>query len=684
MKSKARQEILKLVRQIKEHDYLYYSLDTPKISDFQYDKMYKKLQDLEYKYPDLISEDSPTQRVPGQALDKFKKEPHSLKMLSLQNTYSEDEIKDFVERIMKWDRGSQVEYFLEPKIDGVAVELVYKKGKLIKAITRGDGSIGENITENIKTIKGIPLHLKNKAPELLEVRGEVLILQKDFKRLNKEREKSGETLLANPRNAAAGALRQLDPSVAASRSLRFFAHGIGLYKGLNITSQKSFIENIKQLSIPCFDICTSKKLKLPKILRCSSSVDEVLGYYNEIKVLRNKLAFELDGIVIKVNSFEQQKNLGQIARSPRWAVAAKFEPEAGVTQVLDIQLQVGRTGVITPLAIMKPCFIGGAMIRQASLHNFKDLARKDIRVGDEVEIRRAGDVIPEIVKVVNTKNRTKKKSKPFLPPSQCPSCSSKLKYDGDYLRCFSSSCEGKKKRALIYFASKAGMNIEFLGEKSLEKFYDLGWINSFSSLYQLPKKRVEELEGFGQKSRQLLIESLEKSKKTKLSRFLTALGIPGVGAQTAESLSEMVIEKLGKSKPDIISCLKVFEDLSEEEIKDIPDIGETTTKALKDFFANPQNNKDCRDLQKEGIEFEAVKKTQNTKWQGRQFVITGTLSISRDKAKEILKQHGIKVSSSVSQRTYGLIYGESPGSKKKRAEELGIRLFTWDELKKQL
>ena len=679
MKSKAKTEIKKIREQIKEHDHFYYNLDKPKISDRAYDLLFKKLQDLEEKYPDLVTKDSPSQRVPGEPLEKFQKEAHTLRMLSLQNTYSTEEIRDFFLRIKKWLKNQKIVYFVEPKFDGVAVELIYQRGLLTKALTRGDGNMGENVTENIKTIRSIPLQLSSKKLELLEVRGEVMILKKDFDKMNQERGKNKEALFANPRNAAAGTLRQLDPGIAASRPLRFFAHGLGSSKGASWKTQSSFMQELHKLSIPCLHFSKTKKLTQTKCLRLTESLEDILDYYKTMQALRLKFPFDLDGIVIKVDSFKQQKELGEIARSPRWSVAGKFEPESGITQVEKIHLQVGRTGIVTPVAIMTPVFLGGVNIRQASLHNFKELERKDIREGDSVEVRRAGDVIPEVVHVHKRGSKARKHPR----PSKCPSCSSALEFDGDYLRCFSFSCPAKKERSLIYFASKQCMNIEFLGEKSIQKFIQKGWLNNFSSFYELPSKPIEEEEGFGEKSRDLLIDSLNKSKQVSLTRLLAACGIWGVGEQTAEKLSEYVFSMLPSKSFNIKEACKVLKNSKLEALTDISDIGPTTASSLLDFFKNSENVQDLNRLASLGVRLLKPRKRKG-RLQDLRFVITGTLPESRDKVKAHILSEGGKVSSSLSSKTDYLVCGKDPGSKKEKSSKLGIKNLTWKDFQKLL
>ena len=728
MNNKIKKKLESLKFQIRHHDHLYYNLDQPKISDREYDRLYKELETLENKYPDLITPDSPTQRVPGEPLKKFKKESHRQKMLSLQNTYSTQEIKEFVDRMYKLLEKENILFFVEPKFDGVAVELVYENGVLTKALTRGDGETGESITENIKTIPSIPLHLlsnkkgvlKNNFPDILEARGEVVIFKKDFEKMNLQRKEEGEVLFANPRNAAAGALRQLDPGITAKRPLRFYAHGPGVLKGLSSSSQSEFLKAIKSFSIPGLEM-SHKKLQFPYLFRFCKSLDEILDYYNEMEKIRHTFPFDTDGVVIKVDSFAEQRELGEIARSPRWAVAGKFESETAQTKVEDITLQVGRTGVVTPVAVMTPVFIGGVSVRQASLHNFKELRRKDIRKGDLVEVRRAGDVIPEIVKVLKHKRNSSlisfmffmsfilawfkflfcfssvkpSKFKPnrYKAPDQCPVCKELLKTDGDYLRCFNSFCPAIREKALIYFASKRCMNIEFLGEKSIQKFYKLGWLQKFSSFYKLPEKPLEQEEGFGKKSFELLKKSLEKSKQTTFPRLLSAIGIQGVGEETAQRLSEAVKGKLKNASSvhwTLPSALKILLSITEEELKEIPDIGDIVAQSITSAFQNKELVEDLENLHALGVHFvqkaewESESHLDNSQLKDKSFVITGELPLSREQVKNLIKEQGGKVLSAVSRKTDYLICGENPGSKKDKALHLSVQILNWTEFQKLL
>ena len=715
MKKSVIKKIKDLKKQIYHHDHLYYNLDQPEITDQEYDKLFKQLLDLENQYPKLKTKDSPSQKIPGKALEKFKKEAHSLTMLSLQNSYSKEEIQAFYNRtlkLLKKDdshkedskthkrrnspqslKKENLSFFVEPKLDGMAVELLYEKGLLKKSLTRGDGKFGENITENIKTLRALPLNLKTntKNLEFLEIRAEILIFKKDFKKINLEKEQKGLPIFANPRNLAAGSLRQLDPKVTACRPLYCFIHSPGLMKNNTIKTQEKFIEKIQNLGLPAFRICKSKKLKPPlELCRLVHSIEEISDYYDQMLQLRHELPFEIDGIVIKVNNFEQQKELGSIARSPRWAIAGKFPAEQGQTQVKDIRLQVGRTGVVTPVAILKAVSLGGVIIRQASLHNFQDLSRKDIRIGDVVLIHRAGDVIPELIRPL--KEKRKKGLKAFLKPKNCPVCKKKLQKQGDYLICQNRYCPAIQENKFIHFASKKAMDIEFLGEKSIKKFYEWKWIKNYSDLYDLKDKALINKEGFGEKSYELLVKNLDKSKKTELPRLLFALGIPLIGEQTAQRISEKVYElfeseknyELFKQKEeaelDLQTALLLLQKLSKEELENIPDVGPLVAQSFKLAFGKKNLISDLQRLHQKGIHFITKKKNQaKMTLKGRQFVITGKLPEPRRELKKRIEERGGRLFLQLSKKTNFLIEGENPGSKKKKAEKLGVKILNWED-----
>ena len=676
MKKDIGRKIQKLKDEIRFHDHLYYNLDQAQITDFEYDKLFQKLIELENKYPRFKTKDSPSQKVPGRALSKFKKQTHSIPMLSLQNSYSKSDIESFYKRILKFLKKENCICFAEPKLDGMAVELIYEKGFLTRALSRGDGYTGEDITAVIKTLRALPLYLGDQAPSFLELRGEVLILKKDFERINQEQELAGLAPFASPRNLAAGSLRQLDPKVTASRPLYCFIHSQG--KALEgLKTQKEFMEKARELSLPAFKLASSQKLKPPlELCRLTCSVEDIIDYYEEMRELRLALPFEIDGIVIKVNDFEKQRELGVIARSPRWAMAGKFAPEQGVTQVEDIKLQVGRTGVITPVAVLKPLVLGGVQIRHASLHNFKELARKDIRRGDFVQVHRAGDVIPEVIQVLKQKRKIGLAG--FKAPAFCPVCKGSVKEQGDYLLCENRQCPAVIENKLLHFASKRAMNIEFLGAKSLNKFYSWNWLRSYSDIYDLKNKDLKSKEGFGAKSYQLLVSSLETSKKTTLSKFLFALGIPLVGEQTAQKISEKIYEKSGNQPLNILSALSILKKISKEELESVPDIGPLAANSFKEAFENKELIKDLEGLYKRGVHFTPKGKNQEL-LKGLTFVITGSFPASRFELKAQIESLGAKVASQVSGKTSFLIEGKHPGSKKEKALKLSVPILNYEE-----
>ena len=682
MKKSISKKIQDLKKQIRRHDHFYYNLDEPEITDYKYDQLFKQLLDLENQYPEFKTKDSPSQKIPGQALEKFKKEAHSQPMLSLQNSYSQNDIQAFYKRLLKLLNTKSLTCFVEPKLDGMAVELIYKKGILIKALTRGDGKIGENITDNIKTLRGLPLVLKDSKsiPPLLEVRGEVVIFKKDFEKINREQEERGLARFANPRNLAAGSLRQLDPKVTASRPLYCFIHSSGPMKDDKIKTQEKFIKTMQSLSLTSFCIDRQGQLKAPlKLCRLTHSLKDLLKYYEQMLKLRHQLPFETDGIVIKVNDFEQQRVLGSIARSPRWAIAGKFPPEQGITQVQDIRLQVGRTGVITPVATLKPISLSGVWIRQASLHNFQDLSRKDIRAGDFVLIQRAGGVIPELIKPL--KNKRKKRLKAFVPPKHCPACHNPLKRQGDYLVCPSIKCPAVRENKFIHFASKSAMNIAFLGKKSLKKFYEWGWLNSYSDIYDLKDRSLKDKKGFGEKSYNLLVQSLEESKKTELSRLIFSLGIPLIGEQTAQKISEKIYELHGNRNLNIKKALPLLQNITQEELEAITDIGPLAAQSFQSALGNEDLIGDLQKLHERGLHFIPKPKT-DLSLKEVTFVITGALPEPREKVKKQIEEKGGRVSSQISQKINFLLVGENPGSKKKKALELNIKILNWQDFLK--
>lgn len=658
---------LKLRQQIKEYDLHYYVLDDPLLTDREYDALYDELVKLEQKNPSLITPDSPTQRVGGEPLSAFEKVNHRIPMLSLQNSYSIEDIYAFHQRIQKWlGTDEDISYFCQPKLDGLAMELIYEKGKLVRALTRGDGITGENVLSNIKTIKSIPLTLK-KVPNIFEIRGEVIMLKKDFLTLNEQQQESGETSFANPRNAAAGSIRQLDSKITAKRKLCFFAYGYGEISKINFTTVKEFSELLLKLELPSLGIGSQMKgLSVKRGLsHLCKTPESVIQYYETISSLKHQLPFDIDGIVIKVNSIELQKQLGSIARSPRWAAAAKYEPEQEETQIENIIVQVGRTGTLTPVAVMKPVDIGGAKITNATLHNQDEIDRKDIRVKDFVTVHRAGDVIPEVISVL--KEKRPQRTRRFKMPSQCPACKEPVTLINDEvaLRCLNPLCKARLKESLKHFVSRRALNIDAIGDKIIEALVDQGLVSRFSDLYKLTKEDLLSMERQGEKSSNNILNSIEKSKKTTLSRFIYALGIRYVGEQTAKLLA-----KKFQSIEHLIQA-------EEMDLLEIDGVGPKVVQAFQTETKSKKMKKEIKDLQKCGITFKSEQKHQ--KMDGLTFVLTGTLPFDRNEVKDQIEALGGRVSSSVSKKTSYVLIGKSPGTKAKKAKELKIPILNWDE-----
>lgn len=659
-----RQRIEALREEISVHDHAYHALDRPLISDREYDALFAELQKLESENPDLVTPESPTQRVGSEPINNFEKLPHRQPMLSLQNSYSPEDILAFDERVkksLKMDK--DFEYLCEPKLDGLAIELVYENARLVSAITRGDGTVGENVISNIKTIRSIPLTLRSQnPPDLIEVRGEILMFKEDFKTLNESLDEEGKLSFSNPRNAAAGTVRQLDPRIAATRPLRFFAYGIGELSGKQPKTQYELEKLLSDLGMPSL---FTEKHKNKKFVEIYKNATGTVGYYNWVLSVRHQLPFDIDGIVVKVNDVHIQQELGFVARSPRWATAAKFEPEQAETVVEEIIIQVGRTGALTPVAIMRPVEVGGVTVTNATLHNQEELARKDVRVGDHVIVRRAGDVIPEIVTVILAK---RKNSKPFEMPTKCPACKSPVKkLEGEtVLRCLNSLCEARFKESLKHFVSRRAMNIEGLGDRIIDALVDAEKIKSFSDIYKLTAESVLEMDRQGERSAQNLIESIDESRKTSMERFIYALGIRLVGEQTARSLASK------------FPSIDAFLSATEEDLLSLDDIGPKVATSILESLHNTKFANEIRTLVKQGLKFQKKVGSSN-KFTGLTFVITGTLPEPRPKIQETIERHGGKTSSSVTKKTNYVLVGDDPGSKAEKAKELEIKTLDWDE-----
>jgi DNA ligase (NAD+) len=661
-----KKEIESLVKEINYHNYRYYVLDSPVISDEEYDMLLKKLKELEKKWGYVLP-DSPTQRVGAPPLEKFEKVQHREPMLSLDNAFTIEELREFDVRIKRiLGSNDELEYTVEPKYDGLAVELSYKEGFLYKASTRGDGYVGEDITQNIKTIKAIPLKIEGveRIPEEIDIRGEVYMNIDEFERINKERQQQGEPVFANPRNAASGSVRQLDPAITATRRLHMACYGIGYVKGIEFKTQSEFIKWLEQARFP-----------IPVYVKVVKGIDKVIKCIKEIETLRETYPFETDGAVVKVNHFEFQRRLGAKTREPRWAIAYKYPAHQGITKLLEILSSVGRTGVITPVAVLEPVSIGGVTVSRSTLHNWDEVKRKDIRVGDYVIVERAGEVIPHIIGVVV--DRRTGNEIVIQPPKHCPVCGSKTVRDpGEVaIKCINFNCPAQVEERIKHFASRRAMNIEGLGEKTVKLFHERELIKSFVDIYKIKEEDIRGLPGFAELSSKKLIEAINKSKDTTLARFLYALGISQVGEYAAKLLAQH---------------FKNLEDLYNVKIDrliEIPQIGEKTAQAIEQFFNNQENLKAIEELKRLGL------KVENPDYQGKErflplkgftFVITGSLPKPRHEVQEMIEKAGGKVSSSVSKNTNYLIVGEDPGSKFVKAQALGVKTISYEELLKMI
>ncbi len=660
-------EIISLVKDLNYHCYRYYVLDSPVISDEEYDKLYRHLKELEERY-DFVPPDSPTQRVGAPPLDKFEKIKHTEPMLSLDNAFSYDEVKEFDERVKRFLKTDKdVEYTVEPKYDGLAMELKYRKGILNKASTRGDGYEGEDVTVNIKTIKAVPLKIEEvKAPEEIDIRGEVYMDIKEFEALNKEREKEGEAAFANPRNAAAGSIRQLDSSVIAKRKLHLACYGVGAVSGISFKSQWEFIAWLKKARFP-----------VPVFIKLVRGIEGVIDAIKEIEQKRNVFLFESDGAVIKVNDFGLQKALGFKTREPRWAIAYKFPAHQGITKINEIIASVGRTGTITPVAFLEPVRIGGVTVSRSTLHNWDEIERKDIRVGDTVVVERAGDVIPHVVEVIKEKRTGKEKR--FEPLETCPECGAAVERDegGVAYRCIRLNCSAQVQERIRHYASRAAMDIEGLGEKNVELLYSQDLVKHFVDIYKLKKEDLLELPRFAEKSAQNLIDAIEKSKHTTLARFLYSLGILHVGEYAAKLLARHF-----KNIDDLY-------DVKPERITEIKQMGEKIAASVSRFFNDSENIHTLKTLKKEmDVEIsnpDFIKEKEGKRQlDGLTFVITGIMPKPRNEIEELIDSMGGHVTGAVSKKTDFLVAGEEPGSKFQKAQALGVRIISYEEILKMI
>ncbi len=657
-----KKQIEKLRQEIFRHDYLYYVISQPEISDKEYDILMRKLLDLEDENPQFRSSDSPTARVGGQVLEGFKTVKHRQKMFSLDNTYSFDELQDWIDRVHKGLGGQKIEYEVELKIDGLSANLTYRDSKLAIAATRGDGETGEDVTANIRTIRAIPLILRGeKTPELIEIRGEVYMDRKEFELLNKKREEAGELLFANPRNAASGSLKLLDTAVVAGRGLNFFAHSLGEYKGTEIKTQWDFVHQLRSWGVRSN---TESKLCL--------NINQIKDYCNKWQEKRDNLGFEIDGIVVKINDFTQQKRLGSTSKSPRWAVAYKFPARQATTQVLDIKFNVGRTGVITPTAELKPVECAGVIIRNATLHNFDEIKRLDIKIGDRVLIERAGEVIPKVIKVVKSMGKTA-----VHPPKSCPACKAKVvkeKVEDVALRCINPSCPAQLERGLVHFAARDCLDIEGMGESLVQQLVQNGMINDFADIYFLKKEDFLKLELFKDKKAQNILDAIQKSRSQPLSRLIYGLGIRHVGEKAAYTLADNF-----HSLDDLIKAKK-------DDLEAIYEIGEVMADSIIEFFHQNSTHLLIKKLKDAGLNMKEGKKViQKSALTGKTVVFTGELTqFSRSQAQEIVRRMRGNASSSVSQETDFVIAGENAGSKLDKARKLGVKIIDENKFKEMI
>ena len=657
-----KKRIDELVQIINEADYNYHTLDNPTISDQEYDKYLRELFELENEYKEYIREDSPTQRVGGKVLDEFAKITHKIPMMSLSNVFNEEEIRNFDERIKK--EGFNPKYECELKIDGLSVSLIYEKGKLISASTRGDGIVGEDITENVKTIKTIPLKLNEDID--IEVRGEIYMSKNVFENINKNRIQNGLTPFQNPRNAAAGSVRQLDSKIAAKRKLDSFIYHLPNPEDYNIKTHNEALNFMKKLG---FKVNPNNKLV--------DNINEVMEFINYQTENRDKLPYEIDGIVIKVNNINEQKELGFTAKYPKWATAYKFPAKEVLTRLKDIIFTVGRTGQITPNAVLEPVLIQGSTVKKATLHNENYVIEHDIKIGDIVSIIKAGDVIPAVLGP--KKERRTGEEKEFKMITKCPICNSfliKEKDQADYF-CPNEHCEARKIEALIHFVERDAMNIDGLGEKIIEDLYNLKYIKNISDIYELNKykKDIMELEGYGEKSVNNLLEAIENSKNNSLERLLFGLGIRQVGTKTAKILSKHYI-----TLENIINATK-------EELNNIHDIGNIIADNIINYFKEERNLREINKLKELGLNMKYLNNSEiinNINITGKTFVITGTLSKGRDEIKQLIEKNGGNITTSVSKKTDVVIVGEEPGSKYTKALELGITIWKEEDLEKNI
>ncbi len=654
----AKERIKELTALLTEANYRYYVLDHPQMPDFEYDRLLRELEELEAAYPDLVLPNSPTLRVGGEALSKFEKVIHAVPLMSLQDVFSPEELQDFVVKTLEDYPGSR--FSVEPKIDGLSVALEYEQGRFVRGATRGDGNVGEDVTENLKTVRSIPMTLEN-APERLIVRGEVFMPKKSFEALNARQEAEGKPLFANPRNAAAGSLRQLDPKIAAARGLDILIFNVQLAQGVEFDSHGQSLDYLRKLH---FKVIPNRMLSDP-----AEILEEVLS----INENRDQMSCDIDGAVIKVDDLEQRQAMGQTAKFPKWAVAYKYPPEIKSTVVEDIVVQVGRTGVLTPKAVVKPVRLAGTTVTNATLHNQDFITQRDIRIGDTVLIRKAGEIIPEILEVELSKRPAQ--SEPYRLPAFCPICGARTERDPDgaFLRCTGVECPAQLSRNIAHFASRDAMDIEGLGAAIVEALIEKGLLKSPADIYALSLEDLKSLWQKGDKAAKNLLEAIENSKQQDLSRLIYALGIRQVGVKTGKLLASAF-----ESMDRLMAA-------SAEELTGLEDIGEITARSIVSWFDQPQSRHMLERLRQAGVNFESKRKVEDNRFAGMTFVLTGALSkFTREQATEQIELYGGKAAGSVSKKTSYVVVGENAGSKERKARELGIPILSEDDFLKMI
>ena len=648
--TRASTRVLELREQIERHNRLYYEHAAPEISDREFDALLRELADLELAHPELASEDSPTRRVGGKPLEEFAPATHIVPMQSLDNTYSPEELREFVTRVRKLAEDRAIHFTVEPKVDGVAISLLYENGRLVRAATRGDGVTGDDVTQNVLTISNIPHKLHGEAPGQIEIRGEVYLPKAIFERLNAERDEEGLSPFANPRNAAAGSIKQLDPAITASRKLAAVFYGTGAWTGEQPATGREMFAKLQKWGLPISE----------KILE-GSDEDSVNAAVQQMGELRHDFAYETDGAVVKLDSLALRREFGSTAKAPRWAIAYKYEPERAETKLLDITIQVGRTGTLTPVAELQPVFVSGSTVSRATLHNEEEIQRKDIRIGDTVLIEKAGEVIPAVVEV--KKELRNGSERIFEMPATCPSCGGHVSKEGVAWKCTNHSCGAQSRRRIEHFASKQAMDIEGLGEALVSQLVDAGLLKSLADIYTLDRESLLALERMGEKSASNLLSAIEQSRKQPLWRLLNGLGIPHIGVTSARDLANR------------FQTLDALASASEETLLTIHSIGEIMASAIHGWFQSPENRSLLESLRAAGLNFgeaDAPSAPSDNRLEGTIWALTGTLSISREEAAETIRRLGGKVTGSVSKKTTHLLAGDEAGSKLEKARELGV------------